>query len=172
MGTDPTAAHGHGHGHHSVHQDDWDEAGARLEGEAEAGLGFLEGAATWLADLVGDHPVRRVVDLGSGPGVASCVFAATFPHAVVHAVDGSEPLLQRAAARAARLGLVDRLVVARCDLPDGLGALEPADLVWASRVVHHLGDQDEAVHRMAALVRPGGVLAIAEGGLPTRTLPP
>ncbi len=171
MSGEPAAGAGHQHGHHPVHQDDWDQVGDRLEGEAEVGLGFLEEAARWLADLVGDHPVRRVMDLGSGPGVASCVFATTFPDAVVHAVDGSAPLLERAAGRAARRGLGDRLVVAQCDLPDGLDALEPADLVWASRVVHHLGDQDEAVRRMAALVRPGGVLAVAEGGLPTRTLP-
>jgi hypothetical protein len=37
--------------------------------------------------------------------------------------------------------------------------------------VHHLGDQDDAVRRLAALVRPGGVLAIAEGGLSLRSLP-
>ncbi|HEV2086819.1 MAG TPA: class I SAM-dependent methyltransferase [Cryptosporangiaceae bacterium] len=161
-----SAGHQHGPGHRHVHEEDWDAAGDRLESEAEVGLGFLEGAARWLAELAGP-PVHRVLDLGSGPGVASCVFAATFPDAVVHAVDGSQPLLERASARAARLGLGERLVVARRELPDGMDALEPADLVWASRVVHHLGDQDEAVRGMAALVRPGGLLALAEGGLPT-----
>jgi SAM-dependent methyltransferase len=159
------------HGHGQLCQDDWDAAGAKLEVEGEASLASLQGAAAWLAELAGDRPVRRVLDLGSGPGVASCVLAAAFPDAVVAAVDGSAPLLERASARAARLGVGDRVVVARQDLPDGLDSLEPADLVWASRVVHHLGDQGDAVRRMAALVRPGGVLAIAEGGLPLRSLP-
>ncbi len=165
------ATEGHGHGHHQLHQDDWDAVGARLEGEAEMSLDFLEGAASWLTELADGRPVRRVLDIGSGPGVASCVLAATFPDAEVRAVDGSAPLLERASARAARLGLGDRLVVTQRELPDGLDSLEPADVVWASRVVHHLGDQDEAVRRMAALVRPGGVLAIAEGGLSLRSLP-
>ncbi|NMH94185.1 class I SAM-dependent methyltransferase [Pseudonocardia bannensis] len=134
-------------------------------------LGFLEGAANWLAELTRDRPVRRILDIGSGPGVGSCVLASAFPGAVIGAVDGSAPLLERASARAARLGLGERLVVTQQDLPDGLDLLEPADIVWASRVVHHLGDQEAAVRRMAALVRPGGVLAIAEGGLSLRSLP-
>lgn len=172
MNRETTAAReGHGHGHHQLHQDDWDAAGARLESEAELGLGFLEEAANWLAQLAGDRPVRRILDIGSGPGVGSCVLAARFPDAETVAVDGSAPLLERASARAAHLGLGGRLVLEQRELPEGLDSLEPADLVWASRVVHHLGDQDEAVRRMAALLRPGGVLAIAEGGLPRRSLP-
>jgi SAM-dependent methyltransferase len=177
--TSPHHDHGHSphdHAHHGqapqdLYQDDWDAAGERLEAEAELSLGFLEGAARWIADLAGDRPVRRVLDLGSGPGVGSCVLAAAFPDAEVEAVDGSSALLATASARAARLGIGDRLVVAQRELPDGLDSVQPADVVWASRVVHHLGDQREAVRRMAALVRPGGVLAIAEGGLAMRSVP-
>ena len=47
----------------------------------------------------------------------------------------------------------------------------PADLVWASASVHHAGDQQRAVDALAALLGPGGRLALAEGGLPTRCLP-
>jgi hypothetical protein len=37
--------------------------------------------------------------------------------------------------------------------------------------VHHLGDQQEALDRLAAALREGGLLAISEGGLPLRFLP-
>jgi SAM-dependent methyltransferase len=53
-------------------------------------------------------------------------------------------------------------------LPDRVPA---ADLVWASRVVHHLRDQQEGLHRLASLLVPGGWLALAEGGLGTKCLP-
>jgi SAM-dependent methyltransferase len=54
-------------------------------------------------------------------------------------------------------------------LQDTLGA--PADLVWASAVVHHAPDQQAAVADLAALLAPGGRLVLAEGGLRPRHLP-
>jgi SAM-dependent methyltransferase len=49
--------------------------------------------------------------------------------------------------------------------------LPPADLVWASRVVHHLPDQQRAIDELAQVLAPGGWLALSEGGLATRCLP-
>ncbi|MEV4056154.1 methyltransferase [Amycolatopsis sp. NPDC049688] len=57
------------------------------------------------------------------------------------------------------------------DLADPGLAVPAADLVWASGVVHHVGDQQAALRTLAGLLRPGGVLAIGEGGLELRCLP-
>ena len=55
---------------------------------------------------------------------------------------------------------------------DGLVSVLPAaDLVWASHVVHHLPDQQQAINRLAEVVAPGGWLALGEGGLRTQCLP-
>ncbi|MEU4673161.1 class I SAM-dependent methyltransferase [Amycolatopsis sp. NPDC023774] len=61
----------------------------------------------------------------------------------------------------------------RGDLADSAlpGALPAADLVWASRVVHHLPDQQAAVGTVAAVAKAGGLVALAEGGLDFRCLP-
>jgi SAM-dependent methyltransferase len=56
-------------------------------------------------------------------------------------------------------------------LPDGLAELPSADLIWVSGVVHHLDDPAAAVRDLAGRLRPGGVLALREGGLPLRWLP-
>ncbi len=118
------------------------------------------------------HEVRRVLDVGSGPGVMACVFAEEFGAAEAVAVDGSRPLLDRALTRAAALGLEGRISVRAAELNGGLDAdLGPADLVWSSKAVHHLGDQQGALDALAAVLRPGGLLAVAEGGLPLRFLP-
>ncbi|WP_405746232.1 methyltransferase domain-containing protein [Streptomyces sp. NBC_01525] len=189
-----TPAHGHGAhapGHH--HGDagmDWEVMGPLLESGAELHSAVFEQAAVWLRtlltpqDLDRPAPVRRILDVGSGPGVATCLLARAFPEAEVVAVDPTPALLDRARARAAALGLADRVTTHRAELPDGLdddaapdpgghpaGPVGDADLIWSSRTLHHVGDQRRAVATLARHLRPGGLLALSEGGLPQRFLP-
>lgn len=162
--------HGHGHGHGS-HDVDWDSIATELIRGAELQLSEYGEAAAWLRGLTGEAAVGRVLDVGSGPGVVSCVLAEAFPTAEVVAVDQAEGLLERVRVRAAEHRLGDRVSVHRADLPDEFGSLPTADLVWTSNVVHHLGDQQGALRGLAERLRPGGILAVAERGLPLRYLP-
>jgi SAM-dependent methyltransferase len=163
--------HGHGGaGHHSHADVDWAEMAPLLESQAELFTPLYEKALAWLAKEVTEPGL--IVDAGSGPGVLSCLFAETFPGARVVAVDGSEPLLERARARAAREGSADRFGTLLGELPGVLQELDyPADLLWASRSIHHLGDQRAALTAFAERLAPGGTLAVLEGGLPPRYLP-
>ena len=163
--------HRPGHGHHHDHTDiDWAAMAPMLESEAELFTSMYERALAWLAKEVTEPGL--IVDAGSGPGVVSCLFAETFPGARIVAVDGSEPLLERARARAERQGVADRFSTVAGELPEVLGELDyPADLLWASRTLHHLGDQRAGLAAFAARLAPGGTLALMEGGLPARFLP-
>ncbi|MFI8856415.1 class I SAM-dependent methyltransferase [Streptomyces prasinus] len=163
--------HGHHHGHDTTHTGtDWAEVASLLEAEAELFTPLYERALAWLAKEV--TAPGLVVDAGSGPGVISCLFAEVFEGARIVAADGSAPLLERAAERAARYGVGDRFGTLTGELPGVLDDLEyPADLLWASRSVHHLGDQRAALAAYAARLAPGGTLAVVEGGLPARYLP-
>ncbi|MFI1836102.1 class I SAM-dependent methyltransferase [Streptomyces olivaceoviridis] len=160
---------GHGHGHHGT-DIDWSEMGPLLEAQAELFAPVYERAMAWLAREVTEPGL--IVDAGSGPGVVACLFAEAFPGARVVAVDAAAPLLQRARARAVRRGVADRFDTVTGELPDVLDQLEyPADLLWASRSLHHLGDQRAALTVFAERLAPGGTLALQEGGLPSRFLP-
>jgi trans-aconitate methyltransferase len=164
-----------GHPHHTG-DIDWDALSAHLEREAELHMSFLEQAAAWLRDLMGadggaDTAVGRILDIGSGPGVTACLLARFFPRAEVVAVDRAPGLLERARMRAAEQQLTGRVVTRQADLPEAFGTLSPADLIWTSHVVHHLGDQQAALNALAASLRPGGLLAVVERGLPPRFLP-
>ncbi|MFI5569480.1 class I SAM-dependent methyltransferase [Streptomyces sp. NPDC051740] len=162
--------HHHKHEHQHGHDHDWAELAPLLESEAELFTPLYERALNWLAKEVTEPGL--IVDAGSGPGVISCLFAETFPGARIVAVDGSEPLLERARDRAVRQGAGDRFDTLAGELPDVLGELDyPADLLWASRSVHHLGDQAAALAACAERLAPGGTLAVMEGGLPARFLP-
>ncbi|MGC2998873.1 class I SAM-dependent methyltransferase [Streptomyces sp. G35A] len=158
------------HQHHDHTDIDWAEMATHLETQAELFTPLYEHALGWLAKEVTEPGL--VVDAGSGPGVISCLFAETFPGARIVAVDSSEPLLERARNRAARQGAGDRFGTLAGELPGVLDELDyPADLLWASRSVHHLGDQGAALAACAARLAPGGTLAVMEGGLPARFLP-
>ncbi|MDF0528355.1 methyltransferase domain-containing protein [Tsukamurella sp. 8F] len=148
------------------HDIDWAGMAERLITEGEALLPFVTGAAASLAERIAP---RRIMDIGAGPGVAACALAQRFPDAEVIAVDGSEQLLERAAERARSMGM--RLTTRVAEFPDGFADLPEADLIWTSHVLHHVGDQAAAVRALAGKLHPGGILAIAEGGLTTRFLP-
>jgi len=172
--TDESAdPHGHVHGH--VHLDDahgraW-AAHAELEGEVL--LGFVTDAAAWIGDERGPQapPVRRIIDIGSGPGVGTRELARCFPEAQLVAVDGSTAMLEQAARRAADHGLADRVSTHLAELPDGLEGLAPADVVWASMSLHHIGDEVASLRLLRELVAPCGLLVVTELGEPTRFLP-
>ncbi|EMF53849.1 MULTISPECIES: class I SAM-dependent methyltransferase [Streptomyces] len=158
------------HGNHDHSDIDWGEQAGHLEEQAELFEPLNRQAAAWVATWQPEP--QLVVDVGSGPGVVSCLLADVFPGARVVALDGSGPLLQRARARAGRLGLADRFDTLEAQLPDGLDDLDyPADLLWASRSLHHLGDQRAGLAAFAERLAPGGTLALVEGGLPSRFLP-
>ncbi|WP_405915667.1 class I SAM-dependent methyltransferase [Streptomyces sp. NBC_00728] len=166
-------AHGparpHGHGHGDTHMD-FAQMLPLLVQEAELFTPAYAEAAEWLREQRPEPGL--IVDAGSGPGVISCLLAEKFPGARVVAVDGAEPLLAEARTRAERLGVADRFGTIEAELSEGVGDLEyPADLLWASRSLHHVGDQRAALAGFVRSLAPGGMLALLEGGLPTRFLP-
>ncbi|MGW1679281.1 class I SAM-dependent methyltransferase [Saccharopolyspora sp. NPDC002376] len=144
---------------------DWAAMADVMELEGEANRPYVQQALAELAHL---EP-KRIMDIGSGPGVAACQLAAAFPKAEVTAVDGTPELLARAEQRAKLLGV--ELRTREAEFPTGLDELEAADLIWSAQAVHHVGDQQDALNRMARLLTTDGVLAVVEGGLPTRWLP-
>jgi SAM-dependent methyltransferase len=163
-------AHDHPDRHHHEDQHphhvhfDTEEAAVSAEQEAEVLGGFLldaVGRAREVAEADGLE-VRRVLDVGCGPGVGTVHLARAFPGATVLAADASGAMLERAAARIEREGLGHRVTTRPVDLPTDFAALGGADLVWASMVLHHLGDEADALRSMGALLPPGGLLVLVE----------
>ncbi|HKY17023.1 MAG TPA: class I SAM-dependent methyltransferase [Microthrixaceae bacterium] len=165
------APHHHGRSHH-LHFDT-PEMAAYAELEAEVLEPLLRKSISVLAEHLSADGVQvhRVLDIGSGPGVGTCRLAERFGAATVVAVDGSAVMLERATARATRLGIADRVGTCVGQLPDVLDSLDPAEVVWASLVLHHVGDEAGALRRIQALLEPGGMLALVEKADPVRVVP-
>jgi SAM-dependent methyltransferase len=166
----------HGHEHHEhVHLDEehWAAWAAHAQLEAEVLLGFVTDTAAWVTELrdPGAPAVRRILDVGSGPGVAACELAGQFPEAQVVAVDSSPAMLERATQRAADLGLDARVSTRLAAMPDGLDGSGPADVVWSSLALHHVGDEVAALRALGDLLGPDGLLVVVELDEPMRVLP-
>jgi SAM-dependent methyltransferase len=171
---------------HETHTHDgiaWTERLAAMRRAAEVDAEVNQAVAERLLDVLapdGSPPV--VVDVGSGAGGMSAAFAATLAargggrmvltDAVPELLDAAVEYARDAGRGAAGRGAVEVEGVLADAADDGLAdALPAADLVWASRVVHHLPDQQKAIDRLARVLAPGGWLALSEGGLSTRCLP-
>lgn len=159
---------GHSHSHDGI---DWNEKIASLRERDE----LLAPESAELVRALLRKQDRSVIDVGSGAGGMSAAFADALwdTGGTVVLVDSAPELLaegERNAVAAAGSGVAVRSVAA--DVAEGdLTQVGAADLVFASRAVHHLPDQVAGLRRLASLVRPGGQLAIVESGLESRALP-
>ncbi|QEU90473.1 class I SAM-dependent methyltransferase [Streptomyces kanamyceticus] len=163
-------AHKHAHGHsHDTADIDWADMGDKLERYAKIAAPMYGEVVAWLRRWVPEPGL--VADVGAGPGAVAFLLADAFPGARVVAADPEGPLLERAGERAAREGLADRLSAVRVELPDDVGQLPPADLMWLGKSLHHVGDQGAALAALAQRIAPGGAIALLEGGLGARSLP-
>ena len=154
---------------------DWAEAADRLERAAEDDGAWYAAVA---GDLVGSGDLLAI-DVGcGGAGMAIALARRLTDEGRVLAIDGDDEVLQGARRTIAAAGSdASRVAVHRIDLHGGLGGVAEligsggVDVIWASGVVHHLGDQQQAIDHLAGLLAPGGRLALAEGGLGVRHLP-
>ena len=161
--------HGHQHGHHAHDDIDWAAMAGALSAWDELEVERYRAIVEWLGVRAG----HVVVDVGSGAGgMAAALLEAVGTTGAAIIVDGAPELLAIATDRAGRPG--HQLDALRVDLEQqslssALG--RQVDLVHASAVVHHLDDEVAALADFATVVRPGGRVAVVEGGLDNRYLP-
>ncbi len=162
----------HHHSHHDHHETGSSETALAelLDLEAGALQPYLSGVIDWTAALV-TGPPREILDLGCGTGVGALALAQRFEAADVIAVDMSAPMLDRLQARSRELGVAGRIRTLQADLDAGWPATGPVDLVWASNSLHHVKDPDQVLAGVFAVLRPGGLLAVAEMDSFPRFLP-
>jgi ubiquinone/menaquinone biosynthesis C-methylase UbiE len=109
--------------------------------------------------------VRRgmtAADIGCGPGFFTIPLARMVgPGGRVIAVDVQTAMLDRVRRKAASAGLEDRLTLHRCEA-DSLGLPARLDFVLCFWMMHEAPSPDRLLTELAALLKPGAPLLLAE----------
>jgi 2-polyprenyl-3-methyl-5-hydroxy-6-metoxy-1,4-benzoquinol methylase len=114
--------------------------------------------------LAGLRPGMRVLDVGCGPGDVSLIAARLVgPQGAVFGVDAAPDVIGLARTRAAEQGLgtvrFEATTIADVRLD------EPVDAVIGRLILMHLPDPVAALSHLAAMVRPGGLIAFFESDI-------
>jgi trans-aconitate 2-methyltransferase len=106
---------------------------------------------------------ETVLDAGCGTGRDAATLLERLPAGRVVAVDGSVRMLERARERLA--DHLDRVEIVLADLSLPLPIAGPVDAVLSVAAFHWVPDHDVLFRNLAAVLRPGGRMAVDCGGL-------
>lgn len=127
-----------------------------------------------LAAAVAPTAGQRILDLGCGTGTLAIALKRSCPGAEVVGLDADPDVLERARAKARRHGIdVDfHLGLAEEPPEDPAFAEQSFDTCVSSLVFHHLAPatKTRALAQIRRLLKPGGVLHIADWGQPRTPL--
>jgi len=140
--------------------------------ESRFGFWFLN-TQTWsdyvlkvaLRDLrrMMDQPEKNfpvMLDVGCGHGRSLPLLAEAFRPARLLGLDREPRVLANARPRAAKIGPMVTLIRGDCTtLPLAAGSV---DLIFCHQILHHLVPQAQALREFHRVLRPGGVLLLAE----------
>jgi len=115
----------------------------------------------WVVSLLDLSPTDRVLEVGSGPGVALAELARLAPRGYVCGIDRSEVMVRKATRRTAaavRAGVLDIRAGTAEDLPH---FDRPFDRVLAVNSLGFWLAPDMRLEQLRHLLRPGGLIAVA-----------
>ena len=135
----------------SAHAEEWDQIRSLhiAETEVEAAIGRA----------LGERPLGRLVDVGTGTGRMIALFGRNASHAL--GVDRSPEMLRLARVKLAEAGL-DGVDLRQGDMYALPLASASADTVILHQVLHFAQQPDAAVSEAARLLAPGGRLLVVD----------
>jgi ubiquinone/menaquinone biosynthesis C-methylase UbiE len=108
---------------------------------------------------MGLAPDARVLEVGSGPGFFSPLIARALPHGQLVLVDLQSEMLDIAGKRLGHAVNVSLAQANACALPIGTGQF---DAVLLATMLGEVPNQDQCIEEVRRVLRPGGIVAIAE----------
>ncbi len=102
------------------------------------------------------------LDVGPGMGYFTITLARLVgAQGTVIAADLQQQMLNTLYKRALKAGVQERIKLHKC-LPESIGVTEQVDFALAFWMVHEVPDQKHFLGEIAAILKPGGLLLLAE----------
>lgn len=138
----------------------WDREADGFDEQPDHGLSDAGVRTAWSSLLQETLPAppARVLDVGCGTGSVAVLLAGL--GFTVQGIDLSPRMLERAAAKARRLGVQVALLEGDASDPQVAG---PFDVVLSRHVLWALPDVPAVLRRWTSLLGPGGRLVLVEG---------
>ena len=117
----------------------------------------------WVVDRLAERHksgIRRIVEIGPGPGVGLSYLLEAFPAAMVWGLDHSAVMVRQARRSNSDAVRSGRLMVMRGD-PDALARHAPVDLVLAVNVLYFWADPCTELQRIRRVLRDNGTMCLA-----------
>lgn len=114
----------------------------------------------WTVDLLDLEPDARVLEVGFGPGLGVEAALAATPDGAVVGLDHSSTMRSAAKKRNAAAMSAGRLTLRVDDAQDPPDDLGSFDAIFSCNVWLFWDDQVDTLTRLAALLAPGGKLAV------------
>ena len=167
-------AHGHsrGHGDGGDHDEDHASFGPGSEERLNRSDQFYRSTDREIIDWLPLEAGNSALDAGCGAaGFAELLAEKVGPTGIIDAADTSTHLLEHNKTRLASDPIGSRINFHEASIDELPFSDSTYDLIWSSRAVHHLPDPLAGARELARVLKPGGTLAIREGGLPVRFMP-
>jgi ubiquinone/menaquinone biosynthesis C-methylase UbiE len=119
---------------------------------------FIQRLSAWVNE---PNFSGMALDLGCGPGDISFRFAKAFPLSSLHAVDGSQPMLNAALA-ALSSDLALQICFIKGLLPDVILPQSDYDIIFSNSLLHHLPDPQVLWQTIKNYAKPGTRIIIMD----------
>jgi SAM-dependent methyltransferase len=130
--------------------------------EHETHLDFMYGP--FLRDMQRLRVNGRCLEIGAGPGLFTCMFAARFPDVAITVTDVSPIMLATARNLMKEKGLEDRTEFCLCNVGDAdvLKRLGKFDFVFSIYSMHHWHNLAKGIHHLFDSVADNGALYLGD----------
>lgn len=104
----------------------------------------------------------HVLDLGCGPADVTIRFARSYPHCLIHGIDGAEYMLKHGRDAIGKQGLKSRVKLYWGRLPETKSGRSSYEVIISNSLLHHLNDPMVLWHSIKSYAARGAVIFVMD----------